>query len=398
MKKLLVYMHEGDLAPTGGPRGYNYNLLQGFKELGILEKPEDIEISYLPGKSSSLIANNRVNKIKNKYVRNFVKASKSILKKGIMMYGPRHSTAIDLNRYDAIHFHTTIDMYQIKDSLKNYEGKVFLTSHTPTRPSAEIYDMLTDFEKKYMRQFYKKLSRIEEYDFDHADYIVFPCREAEEPYYHEWDGYEEIHARNEKKYLYITTGTEEKKVTIDRDAVREKYGIPENAFVISYVGRHNEIKGYDTLKTIAKRVLEKDDDIYFLIAGQEGPLYHLESDRWIEVGWTKNPGEVIKAADAFILPNKETYFDLVLLEVMSIGQVVLATNTGGNKYFKKFENIGIIFYESVENAVENIENMKGMTSEELENIRQRNKKIYEDNFTNKIFAKNYLQMIRENLK
>ena len=36
--------------------------------------------------------------------------------------------------------------------------------------------------------------------------------------------------------------------------VLEKYNIPQDAFVISYVGRHNSVKGYDKLKEIGKKI------------------------------------------------------------------------------------------------------------------------------------------------
>lgn len=44
--------------------------------------------------------------------------------------------------------------------------------------------------------------------------------------------------------------------------------------MISYVGRHNEIKGYDALKEIGKHLLDANDSAYVFIAGTEGPLYH----------------------------------------------------------------------------------------------------------------------------
>ena len=43
--------------------------------------------------------------------------------------------------------------------------------------------------------------------------------------------------------------------------------------------------------------------------------------------WTNDPHSLINASDMFILPNKETYFDLIMLEVLSMGKIVLATNT-----------------------------------------------------------------------
>ena len=64
----------------------------------------------------------------------------------------------------------------------------------------------------------------------------------------------------------------------------------------------------------------------------------LKTDHWIEVGWTNDPHSLIAASDVFVLPNHETYFDLILLEVLSLGVPVVMSRTGGNKFFEQFNN------------------------------------------------------------
>ena len=180
---------------------------------------------------------------------------------------------------------------------------------------------------------------------------------------------------------------------MSKAGIRKKYGIPQQAFVVSYVGRHNEIKGYSSLKEIGKKFLNEHENVYFLIAGKEGPLYHLEHERWIEAGWTKDPGSIIQAADVFVLPNKETYFDLIMLEVLSLGQIILATRTGGNKYFAQFDTHGIVLYDEQKEALAALERLIQITDEEREQLRQSNRALYFNHFTNTVFAKNYLKLI-----
>lgn len=393
MKKVLIYLHKCELAPTGGPKGYNYNLLQGLKELEINKNPDYIEICYLPGESLVDNLNSKVNSMSNDTLKKMIRVAKSIYNKGRLLYGHNHTAKIDFSDYDAVHFHRTIDLYSAKDSLQHYKGKVILTSHTPTMPAKEIYELLSDFEKKYMSWYYKKLPIIDEFAFDRADYIIFPCEEAEEPYYHEWPGYGEVHNKNKGKYLYMPTGTGEKQVNSDRPDIRKKFHIPEDAFVLCYVGRHNEIKGYGDLKIIGEYILKKFPNTWILNAGKEGPLFHLDHERWIEVGWTNDPGSVIQAADVFILPNRETYFDLIMLEVLSLGQIVLARNTGGNKFFRKYGEPGIILYEDNEQAETEIERILQIKKAELQTYRASNKRLYETHFTNKKFAQNYLSVL-----
>lgn len=390
MKRVLIYMKKNDLAQIGGPVGYNYNLLCGMESLPHI----NIEINYLPGRPSvSKQANQKIAKINNKIVRNMLLAGKSIANKGLMMYGPKHKAAVDLSQYDAVHFHKTMDLYRAKDSLANYKGKVLLTSHTPTMPYLEVIDNMTDFEKRYMKWFYRKLPEIDRFAFERADYIIFPCPEAEEPYYHTWPGYDEFHRKNENKFRYLPTGTSQKTAQLSRTEVLGKYHIPQDAFVISYVGRHNEIKGYGDLKEVARELLEKYPNLYFLIAGKEGPMMGLKHPRWIEAGWTNDPGSIIKAADFFMLPNRETYFDLVMLEVLSLGQIVLASRTGGNRYFEQFGTDGILLYDSLDEAVEKVSKLYELSADQTVALRKANRELYEAHFTNKVFAEQYQRLM-----
>ena len=391
MKKVLIYLNENSLAPTGGSIGYNYTLKKGLQEID----NEGIEIEYLQGKEVSADINNRVKNVKAAGLKKLITISKSVVKKGLMMYGPSHKAKVDLSVYDAVHFNRTIDLYWAKDSLRDYKGKVILTLHSPTMPCKQMISMLTNFEKKYMKWFYAKLPDIDNYAINRADNIIIACEEAEEPYYHEWPGYAEFHKKNKHKYVYMATGTAPKSALVTKEEMRKKYGIPQDAFVISYVGRHNEIKGYDALKEIGKHLLDANDSAYVFIAGTEGPLYHLEHNRWIEVGWTKDPGSVIQASDVFVLPNKETYFDLVMLEVLSLGQIVVASYTGGNKYFAKYENSGIFLYSNNTEA-ENISNtLIKMSEVERNELRKKNLELYKAEFTNEAFAKRYIDSLHK---
>ena len=391
MKKVLIYLNENSLAPTGGSIGYNYTLKKGLQEID----NEDIVIEYLQGKEVSEDINNRVKNVKSEGLRKLIKISKSIVKKGLMMYGPSHKAKVDLAEYDAVHFNRTIDLYWAKDSLRDYKGKVILTLHSPTMPCKQMISMLSDFERKYMMWFYAKLPEIDNYAINRADNIIIACEEAEEPYYHEWPGYAEFHKENKHKYVYMTTGTAPKSAFVTKTDMRKKYGIPIDSFVISYVGRHNEIKGYDALKELGKHLLDAYDNVYVFIAGTEGPLYHLDHNRWIEVGWTKDPGSVIQASDIFVLPNKETYFDLVMLEVLSLGQIVVASYTGGNKYFAKYKNSGIFLYNNNIEAENIISQIIKMPEEERKELRRKNLELYKAEFTNEAFAKRYINSLQK---
>lgn len=393
--KVLIYYNENELKPIGGPSGYLYNLKKEIDD----RKIEYID--FLKSNDKKGCKTKIYNKLRKIYIDKFPKKLKLILpfyenKTFKKIFGKRKKEAlIDLNLYDVVHFHSALSMYMVKDSLKDYRGKVIFTTHCPKVSYKEILDnMITHNKYEKNKEKYDRLDIIDEYAFDRADYIHFPTLESEECYYNTWEKYSEIHERNKEKYIYIPTGINPVNIYSNSKLIREKYNIPQDAFVISYVGRHNKVKGYANLKEIGKKILSNDSNTYFLIAGKEEPIKGLKNDRWIEIGWTNKPHDIINASDLFILPNQETYFDLILLEVLSIGKTVLITNTGGNKYFKNFKDSGIFYYEygNIDNAVNMIDKIKKLNLDKLE---KSNKELMLENFTTKIFVDNYLKKLNE---
>lgn len=387
MKKVLIYLYKNRLAPVGGQYGYNYNFYT------VLEKNGIKNIDFLETeKGNATSINQKVNKIQNKTLLKLVKILKSIVRNYMRLYGRTHKAVVDLNNYDIVHFHNVSDMYSCKDSLEKYKGKVILTSHAPNRPSLSVFQMLSPFEQKYMKWFYKRMFDMDVYAFNRADYIVFPCPEAEEPYYNNWDYYKEFKKSNSHKYIYIPTGINPCSPKVGKSEVRQRYGIPEEAFVFCYVGRHNEIKGYDTLKELGLELL-KDKNVYFLVAGKEEPIKGLEHGRWIEVGWTNDPHSIICASDVFILPNRETYFDLIMLELISLGAIVLCSHTGGNKFFEKYKPNGIIQYSTKQEAIVKAQELMKLTNDDKKKLQNYNVKMYKEYFTSEVFTSAYLEFL-----
>ncbi len=347
-KKLLIYYPESMLKPVGGPAGYLFNLRQGLDTLNKEELPIDVSFYEAVPKSLRDTVKNK-DKIP-KRLREFRRAVDDI-------FYEKKAYPLDekLHQYDMIHFHSIDAMYLCRKTLENYKGTVILTSHSPCAKFKEKLAWLNPFDYKMLKKWVDRIEEMDAYSFKRADYIIFPCKEAEEPYYHTWEGYEQL--REEKKYRYMPTGIVGCKAKVNREDFRKKYGIPDNAFVISYAGRHNEIKGYADLKRLGEKLLA-DKNVYFLIAGKEEPMTGLKNDHWIEVGWTNDPHSLIAASDVFVLPNHETYFDLILLEVLSLGVPVVMSRTGGNKYFEQFKQPGLKFYDTLEEAQDRILDIK----------------------------------------
>lgn len=386
-KKVLIYYPESHLKPVGGPAGYLWNLKQGLAKNACSE----VDIEFYKN-SPDRFENNVA--LKEKIPTRIVELRRAIdysffLRKKFPM-------DLSINNYDIIHFHWTEEMYLNREFLEQYKGKVILTSHTPCAMHKEKIDRLNPKDYRHFKRWIDKLEEIDKYAFSRADYVFFPCEQAEEPYYHTWANYPKYKDAN--KYRYIPTGIIGCTAKVGKSEYRSLHGIPDDAFVISYAGRHNEIKGYSDLKEMGKKILDKYPNVYFLIAGKEEPLKGLDHERWIEIGWTTDPHSLISASDVFVLPNKETFFDLILLEVMSLGTPVVMSNTGGNKYFSSFNSRSLITYDTHTEAIEAIESFMNMSMEEMAETKKEELSIFNSRFTVDTFAKNYISLLKDILK
>ena len=390
MKKVLIYKEEDLLKKTGGPSGYLYNLRKGLSEIG---PTKDVQIDFLPprGVGKRSVASRAPKSLINLYRR--LKHIKICLS----LHKGKKVPPVDFSKYDIVHFHSTFDLFWTRDALKDFKGIVLLTSHSPQPLSQEFVDSSSKIELFFFGQLYKKAIMCDEYAFRRADYIIFPCEFSDEPYEHRWPDYSLIKQEKKQNYRFLLTGTAPAEKKLSSNRVREMYGIPPGAFVICYVGRHNAIKGYDSFVELATRILNKHENSYVLVAGREGPISSPRNSRWIEAGWTEDPHSLIAASNVFVLPNRETFFDLVLLEVLSLGTPIVASNTGGNKFFINSSKNGIRLYNTLEEGASAIESIFHCTDEEIKAINNANTGLFESLFTTRKFAENYLTLI-QNLK
>ena len=303
---------------------------------------------------------------------------------------------LDYEKYDVIHFHDTRSLYERRYELRDYKGIVLLQSHSPQPLGHELMDYkIPRLVKFFIPRMKKRFEEMDKYAFERADYIIFPCPDAEEPYYNNWPYYKVIHEHKAASYKYILTGIPAAIPKRRREEVREELHISNKDFIVSYVGRHNEIKGYDSLKRFGVKFLRQNENTWIVCAGKEDPLKRPNNSRWIEIGWTKDAHSYISAADVFVLPNKETYFDIVMLELLSLGQVVIASKTGGNKYFETNHCEGVLLYNTEEEAIDLLNRVKQMTREERKLLGQKNKEFFERNHTVSKMYDSYLSLLKE---
>lgn len=310
---------------------------------------------------------------------------------------PLLSSAL-LSECDVLHAHTTIEAAKLIRATRDLADRplVALMSHCPEAPSREWSEKFRSegADPIVVEQFKRAYQEVDAFAFENVDFLIFPCAESREPYQNTMPGFGAIMER--KPTYYVPTGSLPVKISTSREDVRSHYGIPRDAFVIGYIGRHNQIKGYDILSSVGIDVLNKNERTWIVCAGQEGPLKTPKHERWLEIGWTGTPGDLINAFDVFVLPNRETYFDLIGIEVLSVGTPLIASNRGGNKYLGRLSE-GVSIFDDQDDLASVLHKFAATEPHALKKLREANRTAYADNFSLLEFAKNYRSAIKSAL-
>lgn len=303
----------------------------------------------------------------------------------------------ELNQFDYVHFHILTQFTSFCTSYKDYKCKTILTSHCPCSFVDEMMENKSCFVKLFRQIGLWNESRA----YYSANYIMFPCREAREPYEKNYQ-LKRAFSRNERKFFYVTSSITDKSIDLLKFKPLSQLGIPPQSFVICFFGRHISIKGYDILKEVGMALLNDHPNLYIICAGK-GDIVPPKHDRWIELGFVDNVNEWMSQCDLYILPNKDTYFDLVLLEILRASLPVVISNKGGNNYFKKLPEFGIsaIDYFDLKNPstiitiVERYIELKQNNPEEFKRLKENNRLIFLNYFTQDKYIENYIKSLSE---
>lgn len=123
----------------------------------------------------------------------------------------------------------------------------------------------------------------------------------------------------------------------DRSGVRREFGIPLDHRLVVHVANFLPKKRHVDLLNAARRVLNRDPFITFLLVGQgpmeeeikaEAHLLGIEPNI-VFAGFRDDVPRLMAAADSFVLSSLHEGLPVALLEAMAVGTPVVATRVGG---------------------------------------------------------------------
>jgi glycosyltransferase involved in cell wall biosynthesis len=116
----------------------------------------------------------------------------------------------------------------------------------------------------------------------------------------------------------------------------------------------------------------------------------VEHPRWIQTGWTLEPQDFLNAANLVVVPNRETYFDLNVLQALALGKPVLLSQAGGNNFFRRFNAKGILFLpeltaDSLAHAIDSAYHKQHQLAQQAPALEQ----LFQEHFSSGRFAADY---------
>lgn len=148
---------------------------------------------------------------------------------------------------------------------------------------------------------------------------------------------------------WIDCGVDSKKVSVVYNGIQKtvlkpvnlysRFNIDQsNCFIFGSVGTLNEIKGHTFLINVFFEFSKLHPDAYLIIVG-DGPMRESIQNQILRLdlhnkilltGFQKDAINLISSFDTLILPSKNENCSRVLLEAMSAGTPIIASDVGGN--------------------------------------------------------------------
>jgi glycosyltransferase involved in cell wall biosynthesis len=174
---------------------------------------------------------------------------------------------------------------------------------------------------------------------------------------------------------------------------------PNKVFTLVFLSRVHPKKG---LELLFKAISQLQFDVVLKIAGDGEEEYIAQLKQlalqlnignkvqWL--GWKKREEKFdeLMQADLFVLVSLNENFANVVVEALHMGTAVLVSEDVALASFVKKQDVGFVSTLQIESIIENLTAAHTQT-EKLERIRRHGRKIIEDNFSEPVLIKEYVE-------
>ena len=157
-----------------------------------------------------------------------------------------------------------------------------------------------------------------------------------------------------------------KKAEVNTPTLREELGISEDTFVVSALTRYSAEKGLDFLVDTVYAIEERNIKNYAFVIAGDGQLYDKISEkinalglrnRIYQLGYRTDTANILSASDLFVNLSSTEALSFAIIEALSFGLPVVATNVGGTSdIINSNTNCGVLVeYEDIKTCADKIE-------------------------------------------
>lgn len=405
MKRQVLHIFPG-IWPGGGPAGYAYNLRKAL--MSCEEKTPIIIMSPVSPLYESPLKKEKT--INNSLRGRFKNALKLLCPRlyGVLVAAIGYcrfrkildlftdSQISEMESSQVLVFHEWRLAYAYLRKIGRRNGqKVLLMPHSPVEWAREYTESL---EYHYGRfAFWKFLYHLYVWNelrtWEMCDGIIVPSR-------HSLEGYFAGSCISSVPIFELPTGIEELRMSRPPQETLKIWGVSPKTRICGFFGRRHPHKGYDIFCEIAREALRSEHNLMFVSAGN-GPIPWPNLPNFRHLGYLNDRSEIanaISACDIIIAPNRMNYFDLIILEAMSLGKVVITTKVGGAK---SFASPGVFLVELSESVVEDILRLISHLISDPDTLSRSgriNRLVYEEQFSIRVFSERHQKLALELLR
>jgi glycosyltransferase involved in cell wall biosynthesis len=363
------------IRPGGGPFGYLYNLdnVENIEKLYdvVTKKKIDERIYNKNKKSISWITKKVVNLSIMRFIQVIFNAFKYYNSRAIKQY-------ITLEDYEYLVFHDIRECSSyLKKAKPSSNQRIYLMIHSPVNPAKEKVSIITNNTLKFIAE--KIINRLDCWVFRRVSGMIAPSKTALDNHY-----IDDIKVRD--SYLNLPIVEIVSGVVQLKPSRKISFG---SGLVAGYFGRFISDKGFDLYCDLAEKCAANNTKVNFICAGA-GELEHFCNEHITNLGWRTDVADLISAVDVVIVPNRVAYFDLIILEAMSLGKTVITTDLGGSTILKRNAVKLIAFGNFIDEAMEILNSGNIFSPGTVI-------KIYDDNYSVKRMAERYNNVIKSGL-
>ncbi len=210
--------------------------------------------------------------------------------------------------------------------------------------------------------------------YEHMDDIVFVSRNS-------MDAFGDLYPIQTRKH-YIYNIIDKYKIC----ALAEQEAIDHSLLTITSIGSLFEVKGYDRLLRVAKKLKNEGYQLRIQILGSginggEQPLFDLQKELGLQeyvhfLGYKESPFSYLKASDIFVSTSISEGLSFVICESLVLGTPIVATRTAGAMELLGDDEYGLLadhdddsFYKALKRMVDDEQLRKHYQQKSLERAR-----------------------------